>query len=68
MPDVELTEEAYLLLEKWYGMLFAQDVEVKQKKSSDKDKMLFQKLSVMHIALIQDRLDIQNDKESEKDE
>jgi hypothetical protein len=64
LPEVELTEEDYFLLEKWYGMLFAGDTKVLNAKSKTKDKVLFQKLSVMHVALIEERLaDLQSERD-----
>jgi len=57
--EVELTESDYLLLEKWFGLLFGgRSKEVKSNIEPDgNDKILFQKLSVMHLALMEDQLE-----------
>lgn len=59
MVDVELTENDYLLLEKWFGLLFGGIVKSSKEEIIPKsdDKLLFQKLSVMHISLIEERLE-----------
>ena len=58
MVEVELTETDYLQLEKWFGLLFGgRSKEVKSNIEPDgSDKILFQKLSVMHLALMEEQM------------
>jgi hypothetical protein len=59
LVEVELTEGDYLLLEKWFGLLFGgRSKEVKSNLDPDgSDKILFQKLSVMHLALMEEQME-----------
>ena len=58
MVEVELTEPDYLQLEKWFGLLFGgRSKQVKSNIEPDGlDKILFQKLSVMHLALMEEQM------------
>jgi|TARA_B100000745_G_C19983954_1_gene333387 hypothetical protein len=59
LVEVELTESDYLQLEKWFGLLFGgRSKEVKSNIEPDgSDKILFQKLSVMHLALMEEQME-----------